>query len=397
MIKLISQLNTVTDQNRSISYGSNESLSIESTKNDKQKKIILHIAGSAETDYYASLSIWYAKQCAESLQHKVSDCMEFIFACIHPKKNKKNVYDAIWIFPQKLNHEISENYRYQKYSFNDACKKLQNLNISVCIHHMFDPSGTVQYRQLLIDLNIPFIGSNPDTMSITNDKQKFRKLMQKNDIPVPFGISFMKHKESLADIKTMLNDVNIEYPLIVKPCTADNSIGVSFIDKQSDLEQAINNAFEYDDCIIIENEYGKPDIMLPCIEYGVGKTHPIRTESDKLTVIESYDNDQHKLEKVYAKSRLTVEVGCKISKELREKLKNYAFKAHKIMGARDFSLYDLRIDPNGNPYFIEANLFCSFAPYSVIISMAQATNDDKLNHVELFKYMVNKACKKIRY
>ena len=56
--------------------------------------------------------------------------MEFVFACIYPKKNKKNVYDAIWTFPQTLNHEISENYQddydQKKYSFNQACEKLKN-------------------------------------------------------------------------------------------------------------------------------------------------------------------------------------------------------------------------------------------------------------------------------
>jgi D-alanine-D-alanine ligase len=55
-----------------------------------------------------------------------------------------------------------------------------------------------------------------------------------------------------------------------------------------------------------------------------------------------------------------------------EKVQAVAKKCHQALGCRHYSLFDFRIDPNGEPWFLEAGLYCSFAPKSVISSMAKA-------------------------
>jgi D-alanine-D-alanine ligase len=46
---------------------------------------------------------------------------------------------------------------------------------------------------------------------------------------------------------------------------------------------------------------------------------------------------------------------------------------HTALGCRHYSLFDFRIDPKGEPWFLEAGLYCSFARKSVIPMMAQAS------------------------
>jgi D-alanine-D-alanine ligase len=43
------------------------------------------------------------------------------------------------------------------------------------------------------------------------------------------------------------------------------------------------------------------------------------------------------------------------------------------LGCRHYSLFDFRIDPDGQPWFLEAGLFCSFAEISVLSAMAKAS------------------------
>ncbi|MDT7743739.1 MAG: D-alanine-D-alanine ligase, partial [Actinomycetota bacterium] len=38
--------------------------------------------------------------------------------------------------------------------------------------------------------------------------------------------------------------------------------------------------------------------------------------------------------------------------------------------ARDYGLFDFRVDPDGRPWFLEAGLYCSFARTSVVVMMA---------------------------
>jgi D-alanine-D-alanine ligase len=49
-----------------------------------------------------------------------------------------------------------------------------------------------------------------------------------------------------------------------------------------------------------------------------------------------------------------------------------AQQCHIALGCRHYSLFDFRIDPMGQPWFLEAGLYCSFAQTSVISTMARA-------------------------
>ena len=55
-----------------------------------------------------------------------------------------------------------------------------------------------------------------------------------------------------------------------------------------------------------------------------------------------------------------------------ERVWDAARRCHKALGCRQYSLFDFRIDSNGQPWFLEAGLYCSFAPASVIATMARA-------------------------
>ena len=56
----------------------------------------------------------------------------------------------------------------------------------------------------------------------------------------------------------------------------------------------------------------------------------------------------------------------------------------------DFPLY-FRIDNEGNPFCLEASLFCCFAPNSVICLMADATGRPELQPHALFKTLLRRA------
>ena len=70
------------------------------------------------------------------------------------------------------------------------------------------------------------------------------------------------------------------------------------------------------------------------------------------------------------------------------KIEEQAFLAHRAMQARDFSLYDVRIDPSGEPFFLEACNFCSFSPKSAMVAMANAAGRQ---HPEVFEMVMDRA------
>ena len=61
-----------------------------------------------------------------------------------------------------------------------------------------------------------------------------------------------------------------------------------------------------------------------------------------------------------------------IPENVLERCREEAFKAHRALCCRDYSIYDIRIAPDGTPYFLEASLYCSFAETSIIVLMDNA-------------------------
>merc|ERR1712151_1360209 len=123
--------------------------------------------------------------------------------------------------------------------------------------------------------------------------------------------------------------------------------------------------------------------LLTCIEYFLSEQKPIRSSADKLVT------DSRGIP-------TTVTTGNRkcpadIDPVLRGKLEDLCVKSHRALGCRDYSLYDVRVNPNGEPYFLEACLYCSFAPKSVIIAMSAARG---VHHQTVFEMLVNRAIKR---
>ena len=76
-----------------------------------------------------------------------------------------------------------------------------------------------------------------------------------------------------------------------------------------------------------------------------------------------------------------------------DRIQSLAKKIHRVMGYKDFSMVDLRIDQQGNPWVLESNLFCSFGAKSILCIQAQSLGMDD---VQVFKTMVDNALRRKR-
>ena len=118
-------------------------------------------------------------------------------------------------------------------------------------------------------------------------------------------------------------------------------------------------------CGIVELDGGL--VCLPLEEYAVDRdTKPIRGYADKLR----RDDEVGDLALV-AKD---VEHAWIVDRDdpLTERVWAAARACHRALGCRDYSLFDFRVDADGEPWFLEAGLYCSFAEKSVISVMAKA-------------------------
>jgi D-alanine-D-alanine ligase len=317
---------------------------------------ILHLVGSAQNDFYCNLSRLYAQDCLTGIADQSR--YDFQIAYITP--------DLLWRFPPSLS---SEDIAVTKpIPLFEAIEFLTTRNIDLVLPQMFCIPGMTHYRSLLDLLKIPYIGNTPDIMAITAHKARAKAIVAAAGVKVPRGEILRS-----GDIPT------IKPPAVVKPASSDNSLGVTLVKDASEYKAALKIAFEYAEEVVVEEyiELGREVrcgiivkdgelVGLPLEEYLVDPYEkPIRNYADKLQ--QTDNGNLHLMAKDNIKAWI---VDTKDT--VTEKVQAVAKKCHQALGCRHYSLFDFRIDPNGEPWFLEAGLYCSFAPKSVISSMAKA-------------------------
>ena len=316
---------------------------------------ILHLVGSAQNDFYCNLSRLYAQDCLTGIADQL--LYDFEIAYITP--------DLLWRFPPSLS---SEDIAITKpMSLFKAIEFLTARNIDLVLPQMFCIPGMTHYRSLLDLLKIPYIGNTPDIMAITAHKARAKAIVAAAGVKVPRGEILRS-----GDIPT------IKPPAVVKPASSDNSLGVTLVKDATEYETALKIAFEYAKEVIVEEyiELGREVrcgiivkdgelVGLPLEEYLVNSHKPIRNYADKLQ--QGDDGNLYLTAKDNIKAWIV-----NTHDPITQKVQEMAKKCHQALGCRHYSLFDFRIDPNGEPWFLEAGLYCSFAPKSVISSMAKA-------------------------
>ncbi|MBD2202847.1 D-alanine--D-alanine ligase [Calothrix sp. FACHB-1219] len=317
---------------------------------------ILHLVGSAENEFYCDLSRLYAQDCLTATAERSR--YDFQIAYITP--------DGKWRFPASLS--LEDIAIAKPMTVFAAIQFITAQNIDLVLPQMFCIPGMTHYRALFDLLKIPYIGNTPDIMAIASHKAKAKAIVAAAGVKVPHGELLRP-----GDVPT------IPPPAVVKPASSDNSLGIALVKNVTEYDAALKTAFAYADEVIVEAfiELGREVrcgiivkdgelVGLPLEEYQVDPiSKPIRNYADKLQKKE--DGNLHLMAKDHTKAWI-VDPNDPITQTVQE----IAKQCHQALGCRHYSLFDFRIDPKGKPWFLEAGLYCSFAPKSVISCMAKA-------------------------
>jgi D-alanine-D-alanine ligase len=333
---------------------------------------VLHLVGSAVDEFHCELSRLYAQDCLENTADP--DRYEFYIAYVTP--------DFQWRFPRAL--EAGSIAIAPAISLSEAIEFLISLQIDVMVPQMFCIPGMTQYRGLFELLKIPFVGNSAEVMALTANKAKAKAVVTSDGVAVPLG-KVLRRGDAIP----------FDYPLIFKPINTDNSLGVALARTAIEGEQALQAALHYSDEVLVEDfiELGREVrcgvieldgqlVCLPLEEYAVHpETKPIRSYDDKLK--RNQDGSLACAAKEQARAWIVDP-----SDPITETVWAVAKRCHVALGCRHYSLFDFRIDPQGNAWFLEAGLYCSFAQKSVISTMARAAG---MPLDELFQQMVQAA------
>jgi D-alanine-D-alanine ligase len=320
------------------------------------RRTVLHLIGSPVDEFHAELSRLYGGAALRALADP--DRYDMRVAYVAP--------GDVWSFPA----DLSPGARAAASTMDrrGAVEHLTAMGVDVMVPQMFCLPGMTEYRTLFDDLGIPFLGNPAAVMAATADKSVARDIVSAAGVLVPQGIVVRDDRA-----------IDLDGPVVVKPVAADNSDGVALVRDAAEYGPAVRAALEHDGAALVESyiPLGREVrcgvvvrdgelVCLPLEEYAVDTdTKPIRDNADKLA-----RNETGELFLV-AKERSRAWI-VPPDDPATEAVWDLARRCHDALGCRHYSLFDVRIDPEGTPWFLEAGPYCSFAPTRVIAVMAAA-------------------------
>ncbi|WP_354699091.1 Vancomycin B-type resistance protein VanB [Paraconexibacter sp. AEG42_29] len=313
---------------------------------------VLHLVGSPVDAFHADLSRLYAADCLTAIADPARYATHIAY--VAP--------DGRWRFPESLDAQALADA--PSLPLAAAIERLRQLRLDVMVPQMFCRPGMTDYRALFDLIGVPYLGNPPAAMALTATKARAKAVVAAAGVSVPAGELLRE-----GDVPTLTP------PVVVKPASADNSAGVTLVTDPDDYAAALGDAFAHDDEVLVEAyvppgrevrcavlERGGELVPLPLEEYRVSD---IRRPADKLA---RGDDGDLRLVAKDTPDAWIVDPDDPVT----ERVQAAAIRCHVALGCRHYGLFDFRIDAAGEPWFLEAGLYCSFARKSVISVMAQA-------------------------
>ena len=207
-------------------------------------------------------------------------------------------------------------------------------------------------RQACLDvMGITYTGTDYVSSAICMNKGLTKDIFTCHKIPTPFGIRLKKGEERK----------KIPFPCIVKACCGGSSVGVSIAEKEEEYEDALKEAFRYDDEVIVEQYIRGREFSVGVMD---GRALPV-IEIAPLQGFYDYKN------KYQAGS--TIETcPANLSEEKTEEMKRYAEEAYRALRLKNYARMDFMMGEAGDIYCLEANTLPGMTPTSLLPQEAAA-------------------------
>jgi len=216
-------------------------------------------------------------------------------------------------FPKELNEHLSE---YIDVAF-------------PVLHGYLGEDGAIQ--GFLKILNIPFVGPNILSSAACMDKEITKILLKAEGIPVADYITLHKPEViQYEEVSQKLSDI-----VFVKPASSGSSVGVSKVRNESELLAAIDEAYKYDNKVLIEKAVQGREIECAVIGNENPKTSDICGEIIALDDFYTYEA------KYIDENGAKLEIPAKLSPETLEKVKATALKAFKTLNCEGMCRVDM--------------------------------------------------------
>lgn len=235
--------------------------------------------------------------------------------------------------------------------------------------------------QAVFDLfGVKYTGTGYLGSALAMDKGMAKKLFEHSHIPCPKG-AVMKKENRTDDVETL----GISLPCVVKPCCGGSSIGVSIAHTKEEFKAALDEAFRWENELIIEEYVEGREFSVGVIDF---KALPV---IEIAPVVGFYDYKNK-----YKAGSAVETCPADLPEEISTKMQYYAEQVARVLGLDTYSRTDFLLNKKNEIFCLEANTLPGMTPTSLLPQEANVVGMnfnqlcEKLIEISLRKYEQNK-------
>lgn len=230
--------------------------------------------------------------------------------------------------------------------------------VFIALHGRGGEDGTIQGA--LEFMGLPYTGSGVLGSALAMDKVRCKQLFVASNLPTA-KFTTVKKGESFS-IESIINEFGA---VMVKPSHEGSSIGMAKASSTEELTSALDNAFQFDDEVLLEQ-------WITGTEYTVSMLN-----NQPLSVIEmKTPRGFYDYEAKYKSSTTSYHCPADLSDADTEYLQKIATQAFRLVGAKDWGRVDAMRDQNGQFYLLEVNTVPGMTEKSLVPMAAKHSGRD---------------------
>lgn len=331
----------------------------------------------------------------QSKEHEIS-LASAAFVIRNIDRSKYDVYligitrDGQWFEyngnAESIEKGLWENDEYYKYPHGERI--LFNKEVDLVfplLHGLYGEDGTIQGLCKL--LKIPCVGSGILSSALCMDKVYSKFILENFNIKVTPYLVLSKYEYiNNKEIEYKEIEEKFQYPMFIKPSNGGSSLGVSKANDSKELISGIDDAFKYDNRILIEKAIKAREIKVAII----GNDEIKEAAIGEVIYGEEKEFFDYDLKYTSGQNQLVTKVSLPDDK-LKE-INEIAKKVYKLLDCSGMARVDFFVDKiNHDIYVNEVNTIPGFTKYS---SFPKLWNESNLKNEELIDQLIELAFKK---
>ena len=219
----------------------------------------------------------------------------------------------------------------------DIINKVKGIDFALlALHGQFGEDGTVQ--AVLQTLGIPYSGCGPLSSAACMDKDMTKSLLQAAGIRTAPWINLRSEDEiNYEDIK------ELGYPVVVKPTHGGSSVATFIIKEEKEIENAVKEAFKWDNEVMIEKFIKGDEITCPVMGKEMFPVVAIKPHAEFFDYTAKYADGG------------SDEFVIELEESLHKEVEKMALDTYRALKCSVYARIDMIITEGGIPYILEVN------------------------------------------